>query len=739
MTSTKMSRHRWTPYLLTFALSLALALLPLVFNPRFYFVDDTESQYAGNWYYLGQHLLHGELTLQNFDSLMSGNFIGEFGYGQFNPFIVVFMVIVALTPNVGLAFTGIKVFLIVTMALGGHLAARTVGVSKWWATPIGVSYAMCGFTTYFDAPSWIYGLWVSASLPFLLVALWRTPDRDRLSWVQALLVLPAAYLVMSAGYAQGLMITALAFGSTTLIALLRRQWRRVMQLVILGLASMLAVAPYFGAGLLSTSVSWRGDPSIRNTQFNAFEIGDLLNSAWPSYLPETDSFATTNMLVPSAYAGVVLLLLIFVDFSRLRGLWRETYYVLSFTAVALAISLGPSDIGQARWPFRFFPYVALGALLICGWALTRSAPLVVSRTRILLGIGVLATSLFLAASAVPGSWKKQSATAFLLGVLLLVFAASITKRLRVPTVAAAIVAVVVFTGWQRWLFPESQLMNFGTPTNPAQMRENLGDLKGRVLQLGGYPTEWTWDQRRAAFDEIAIGSTAYFPGYRATNTYTPLGFATFSDKFCMIWTGQTCNEAVSVLQEREPRTGLKYEDLMGIDTLLLWNHVLPNLGIESPGPGWTLQKQLDHSQVWVRERTWPGGSVVWHSDTIKVSGLDSDPSRQQERSESMEVSTRSGGSIVFSRLDWPGYSAEVDGRPLIVTALDGMFVTVEVPPQTQGTLTLDWTPPGWPALWLLPPVAVLLGLLAAVLGRRSREGADREATDEPSAMPHIAH
>jgi uncharacterized membrane protein YfhO len=76
-----------------------------------------------------------------------------------------------------------------------------------------------------------------------------------------------------------------------------------------------------------------------------------------------------------------------------------------------------------------------------------------------------------------------------------------------------------------------------------------------------------------------------------------------------------------------------------------------------------------------------------------VTVTDTAPSR--DTAESMTVSSPSGGSVVFSRLLWPGYTATLDGRSVPVDSVKGVFVTVRLPADTHAArLALSFRPPG---------------------------------------------
>jgi hypothetical protein len=99
------------------------------------------------------------------------------------------------------------------------------------------------------------------------------------------------------------------------------------------------------------------------------------------------------------------------------------------------------------------------------------------------------------------------------------------------------------------------------------------------------------------------------------------------------------------------------------------------------------------------------------------------------------VSAPDGGRVVFSRLSWPGYSATLDGDPLPVSAVDDMFVSVQVPARTEAaSLALAYQPPGLAAG--LAGLALGTGIVAllALLQLRARRSA-RVVGDPADADP----
>lgn len=80
-------------------------------------------------------------------------------------------------------------------------------------------------------------------------------------------------------------------------------------------------------------------------------------------------------------------------------------------------------------------------------------------------------------------------------------------------------------------------------------------------------------------------------------------------------------------------------------------------------------------------------------------------------------------TLIFPRLWWKGYSAEINGLPLSVTPDgSGMLVSVEVPPSAHGVLRLSYFPVTWRYLWFLPllTLAGLMVLLFCCKGNKNK-------------------
>jgi hypothetical protein len=143
--------------------------------------------------------------------------------------------------------------------------------------------------------------------------------------------------------------------------------------------------------------------------------------------------------------------------------------------------------------------------------------------------------------------------------------------------------------------------------------------------------------------------------------------------------------------------------------------------------------------AWILERNTPRpaqpGRVVASRGVVVTHAAPS-----SDTAESMTVSSVSGGSVVFSRLLWPGYTATLNGRPLPVDSVRGVFVTVRLPAGTHPSrLVLSFRPPGLTLGLVLAAIGVALLLtlmIFEVIFRRRRRDRDRTGDlGNPGAQP----
>jgi hypothetical protein len=208
--------------------------------------------------------------------------------------------------------------------------------------------------------------------------------------------------------------------------------------------------------------------------------------------------------------------------------------------------------------------------------------------------------------------------------------------------------------------------------------------------------------------------------------YSSIGQKGWDDRFCVRNAHSvTCPAAVRRLFEVEPRTGLRWVDLLGYqDVVVEQGQPLARMRrVTRAAGGW---EETGRSRDYVRfsrvTPLEPTGRVSAVLGRATVTALD-----VARSSESYRVQSARGATLVFRDLSWPGYVASLDGAPLAVGRLSRTLVTVDVPAGADGRLTLAYLP--MPATTWMPLVgagAVLIGLTVVlawpgrVLGRPGR-------------------
>lgn len=311
---------------------------------------------------------------------------------------------------------------------------------------------------------------------------------------------------------------------------------------------------------------------------------------------------------------------------------------------------------------------------------------------------------------------------------------------------AVLVSILAVLWVQVGAYPNNRgVSQWRMPVQRSAAKANFPHYQGVTLQLGQRAPVRTPAAAEATWRSLVFGNYPRTLGLDYVNSYTAIGQQKFSSLLCIRWDGGTCQNAKKYLFAVEPTTGLTYADLMGLDRVVLIKYAFPRALSQGAPGGWHFVGNDPLS--WILERTTPrppepGRVVASPGATV------SDAAPSNDTAESMTVSSPGGGSVVFSRLLWPGYTATLDGRPVAVDALKGVFVTVRLPAGTQAArLALSFRPPGTTLGLVLAAgggtiMTVLLALEFIIRRRRGGRGwsgrAAASAAEHDGDQRHIA-
>jgi len=137
---------------------------------------------------------------------------------------------------------------------------------------------------------------------------------------------------------------------------------------------------------------------------------------------------------------------------------------------------------------------------------------------------------------------------------------------------------------------------------------------------------------------------------------------------------------------------------MLVDRVVLQRRQYPDADSEPAPPGWRWVQSppgsADAVDAVILERI--DGPISGRNGRISFTeGVTATSVVEDYATSRVRVDSADGGRVVFARLNWPGYTVTLDGRPLEARSVDEMFLAVDIPAGTEaGDLVVRWTPPG---------------------------------------------
>lgn len=692
------------------------ALARLVGDPRFYFADDTQLGSFGQWWQLGDLLRQGRLPILEPSAWQAGNYLAEGQWGLFSPLTWLIALGARASEDPVVFATIVKVAFLVLLSLGTYLLARSFTAGRPWAALAAVLVPLCGFTVYMDAASWSTGLFNAALLPWVWWALRRAVEAAR----SPIPYLVASYLLVAFGYIFGV----IALVGILVESLVRAIWQRDRDRIIRSLLASAWGAAWtvlvYLPGILTASVTPRGDFVVRNWFFLNADLTDVAGAAGPTF---TGTIRTWNEETPAPEGlleeGVALwtgqptnaplvyiawLLPFFLLVLPLsRAALRRCIPLLALGSATFIAILAPSHIAAIRWPLRFIPYLALALLILFAVAATRMRWRELPRTRVRWTVVLIVVLALMNLGNVPLDWRGIGATAVaqlaLLAAIVFVARRPIREAVRTVVLVAGAVAVTAVTvAAQIVAMPRTPLPGSAVPDVSA-MRQVLSEPRGDAIALGdinaGSRDPATWDER-------LIANLWYLSDTDVSNLYTVLPYDDFIQDLCMDLRGNTCAEALETLWSTDRQTGERVSDLMGVSTVLAMKATFPERP-EVPD-GWHLAHEGEFTWLLQRDEPLPpAGGVVSVGDGTRVSDVEVSDLAVSFRVDAVGSDAR----VVLSRLDYPGYvvSGAAEAEPV-----RDWLLTVDLSETAPGeVVTVRFQPPGLPLL----VAAASLGILVA--------------------------
>ena len=668
-------------------------LAVLAANSRHFYTDDTESQYAPLWVMIGRQLREGQFPVVVPEHWLAGNYAIEEA-GLLNPPQLLINLIAPSVDNLTLYSTVVKLVFAIILGLGVYRVCLAYGARPQWAAVAGVSLPFSGFVLFFDAAAWMTAFTGTAWLAHA----WASGVRYLRGRSGPIPVFVFLYLTFSVQYVFPAVEAGLLFGSITVAEVLyQRRWLPSLRLAAVSLCAGGAGLITYLPSLLSADVTWRGTSEIINDQFLAVPWSESLNASLPSTLPAFTSWWGYVQPLPVVYIAWFLIpALAFVDWSRAKSAVRELSGVVAFTVLVLLWTAGPGAMGPLRWPVRLLPMLALASLVLVCVLLGRYATAEQWRRRAVVAgvsIGVLVLR-SLGAAPHRAIWHLLAALGvFLLGAVVV----WLGRNHGSAPACALMLAAVAPIAYAQVFAVQPTPMHSNLPERRSEMNAGFPDFPGTTLQLADRGLVHPGPHNPGgAYGALVFGNYAKNLELDYVGGYTPNGHYYFSELLCMGWDISVCPDAYRRAFATEPTTGRTVVDLMKVDRVVLQRALYPDVESEAAPPGWMWVDYPQHNdQIAVLERQ--AGPIsersgrIAHTEGVRATSLSESGTTSRVR-----VSSPTGGRIVFARLGWPGYRANLGDQQVPIDVVAKTFVTVDIPPgTTDAELQLSWRPPGW--------------------------------------------
>ncbi|TNC28639.1 glycosyltransferase family protein [Amycolatopsis alkalitolerans] len=677
----------WSVVAAVGAVAVVMFSIPYWLRPLFYYSGDNPESFVPVWYHLGAQLRAGHWPMMDPAGWYGGNYAAEGEYSMWNPAELLNYVVVSLFDNLAAASALVNIEFLALLAMGVYLLCREYGAARMPSVVLGLAMPAGGFTLYYAAAGWPAELMALTWLAWF----WWAARRHVRGALNPFVPFVFGVLAMTTGNPYAALGMAIVIVGICVELAVRRDYRPIGHLVLTGICvAASALLAFLPLQLVLPVTNRQSLAMISNDMFLVPHLGDLLTSSAPSYLPGIVTWnGAVREMVPSTYfAWFIVPLLPWLRFSALRRAARPLTSVAVISGCYFLLVLGPSNLWLFRWPIRLVEHLYLGLSVLVAVLLSAGLAHDRPRRRALASAVLVVVAGYLSAALSPEIYRMHLLVTVL--VLVLVAVAVVTYRRYGPRPFGAVLlaGTVAIMSYQTGKIPTGpNPVIAGAPISVAQVRQGASFARGTILQLADQTPVRSQDY---ADGDLLFGNESLLRGHESINHYSGISYEKFNAALCMTYKGEVCAEAFRALWQPVADTGVPLVDALRVQTLILQRDLLPTIADQPPPPGWQVVARDDVRTVWVRSAAPPyPGRVSWASAGTQVVSSDAQP-----ESELVGYHAPAGGGrLLFARLNWPGYTATVDGAAVPVRETDAGLIAIDLPPG-QHVLRLSFSEPG---------------------------------------------
>lgn len=678
-------------------------------SPMFFFIDDAQNEFLPYFSDMGRQWLDGQVPVVTSKTILGSNYFISIERATFAPQTVLFSILAAVVPRYVLIATALAATNIFLTSLGGWLIGRVLRLGRLYSLLLAATVATVPVFVFIYTPSWWPAAIGTTWLTFAVAALLNVLRRRSLR--ASVLLGIATVLVLVSGWPYAV-IGLLAIGGCMLLATADipggwrcvhcdGAWRTVVGtwswvLVPMALAAVVSV-PIYSEYVAQSDLIFRFNGISNDGNFCVPTLDQALgvmnpvaSSYWGCY------GGYNNWPVPLGFVSI--LSTVALVFWQPRRDDRTVAGLIAAAVVLVLLTQLPSAFLSTRYPFRYLPILGLVVATLVFYLL-RHGVRRVTRMRVVVAGVITFASAFIGVSRArfPDGSDVLEASIFV-------------------ALTAAGIGVVA----HRWLRFRAACFTVLTIAGVLTIAmQSRGLLLHQLLLREVHLTAEQQEEVDAGYVAIAqapnaiasVGSAqSLLLGWRSFNGYEPVGQRNFMERFGDYST-QGWYDATLLRVLGEPADvdadGVCEFEVYGVRSVIAAADLDQQTVSALERCGFALEATREGSSFWAAS-TDPVGATLSYADP----GIEhTDDVLASERHERATITTNAnGGTVIFARVWWPGYTASLDGQPVPVSPYDGILAAVELPAGATGTLELTYTPASW--RWSLPVSG--LGVLLAV-------------------------
>jgi hypothetical protein len=700
------------------AVVLITGMVKLVWREFTFFGDNAESFFP-LWHMYGTALRSGTPFLFDHDGWGAGNVVAEAAYGVFNPVTAVNAVLMSLTDRISVSGFLLMVEFLVFLAWGVYMLARTYGAGRQASLLVGALAPFAGYTMFYEAGNWASGL---MSVVWVVHFWWsaRTFTGGRIG---PLAPVAFGFLAATVGNPYSVVGILVVLAAVGLELLVLRAYRQLGGLVlvgaIVGAAVLMTYLPLVSV-ISQIDRPLVGGELVSNTNYLTPSLSDLLGLSAPTYLPRITAWYRVHDLVPSTYLSWLILPILPWIKWRSLGRWMPNLSVLVAGSIFLMLTLGPDHLWLFRWPIRFVEYFYICVLVIVAMLLSRGLATDFRRRRTVITLFTVGVGAYLSFSSIPSMSSVHFSIALLIATLALGLAFAYNRFKLRGVLALGLVGTALIAPVQGSMFGWSHQdvakgVNQLPPGDLSVVRDAWAGIDGRILQVAELETlEGTGAVESG---ELVFGNTGAAAGLDILNRYTGINFLAWKEGMAFDYRGTVgdwfpLSYLWSPVSEDLP---IDLIDAIGVDTLVVQSNRRDIDELDDLAVGWTVVEETPVRTVLERDEP-IAHPVLYSPDGVATSDGSEDGNDVRFR-----VASDSGGTVMLDRLAWTGYTATLDdGTPLEISSAPYGLMLIEIPPGSDGVVSVEHRIPGLTVGLLIGAFGLLVALGLQILWWRRR-------------------